>query len=135
MTHGHHVLVTQEDVRLAEVDAAGGAVELRRAQNDKEFVAVHLDLGTLVCEVRILDRQIVEVEGPLHLAQEVLVRLVQANPDKLAGLIRTAPMSSRSTSPTRWPSAYATQFTIALMGSPHRTEQQQATECKGYGKK
>ena len=88
MAHGHHVLFAQEDVRLAEVDAAGRAVELRRAQNDKELVAVHLDLGSLVRKVRILDRQVVQVEGPLHLAQELFVRLVQANPDELAGLIQ-----------------------------------------------
>ena len=88
MAHGHHVLLTQEDVRLAEVDAAGRSVELRRAQNDKQLVAVHLDLGSLVREVRILDRQVVQVKGPLHLAQELFLRLVQANPDELAGLIQ-----------------------------------------------
>ena len=88
VAHGYDVLFTQEDVRLAEVDAAGGAVELCRAQNDKELVAVHLDLGTLVRKVRILDRQVVQVEGPLHLAQELFLRLVQANPYELAGLIQ-----------------------------------------------
>ena len=41
-----------------------------------------------MCEVRILDRQIVQVEGPLHPAQQIFVRLVQANPNKLVGLIQ-----------------------------------------------
>ncbi len=36
--------------------------------------------------MRILDREIVEAELVLHLAQQLLARLVQADPDEVAGI-------------------------------------------------
>ena len=46
-----------------------------------------LDLGPLVGAVRVLDRQVVEAELLLDLAQQLLARLVQPDPDEPVGLL------------------------------------------------
>jgi hypothetical protein len=67
-------------VRLPELDMLRLADQLRRARHDKEAILILLQLRPLVRAVSILDGQVVEAKFLLNLAQQLLVRLVEANP-------------------------------------------------------
>ncbi len=82
MAHGHHVARAGEDVGLAELELAVAAGELRRPERHEDRVAVALELGALVRPMGVLDRQVVQPEGRLHPRQQLLVRLVEADPDE-----------------------------------------------------
>jgi hypothetical protein len=69
-------------VRLPELQMTRRAEKLRCAQHDKEAIIILLQLRPLVRIVGILNGQVVEAKFFLNLAQQLLVRLVQANPDK-----------------------------------------------------
>ena len=77
------VAAADEDLGLAELDVA--VDQERGAQDDEGRLAVLLELGPLVGVARVLDRELVELELPLELAQLVLVGLVDADPDEMAG--------------------------------------------------
>ncbi|HEY5778861.1 MAG TPA: hypothetical protein VIT00_08990, partial [Terrimicrobiaceae bacterium] len=53
-----------------------------RAQYNKETIVILLYLRSLVRAMGILDGQVVEAQFFLNLAQQLLFRLVQANPDE-----------------------------------------------------
>ena len=59
---------------------------------DEDRVAVDFELRALMCLAGVLDRQIVQVEFLLHLPQQLLIRLVQADPDH--GVFAVSPLSS-----------------------------------------
>ena len=82
MSYGNHVSWPDKEVRLAELDMLRIANQLRRAQHDKEAILILLQLRPLVRAVGILNGQVVEAKFFLNLAQQLLVRLVQANPNK-----------------------------------------------------
>src|ERR1051325_418380 len=63
-----------------ERDAALLAIGLGGAQGDEQRVAVALELGPLVGQVRVLDGEVVQAELGLHLLQQPLVRLVEPDP-------------------------------------------------------
>ena len=85
MPHRDDVVLADEDVRLAELDVRRRAAQLRGAQHDEQRVVVLLELRPLVGVVRVLDGEVVQVELALHLAQQLLGRLVQADPDEAPG--------------------------------------------------
>ena len=62
MAHGDHEVRADEDVELAEVDLLDVVHVGRRAQDHEERVAVALQLGSLVGNDRVLDRQLVQSE-------------------------------------------------------------------------
>ena len=66
------------------------AVELRGARHDKQRVAILLDLRSLMGVVGILDRKVMQLELPLHAAQQRHVGLMQADPHHVAGLAAPA---------------------------------------------
>ncbi|AND90887.1 hypothetical protein ACVIW3_000958 [Bradyrhizobium diazoefficiens] len=84
MAHRDQIAFADEDVRLAEGDPA--LDQLRRPRHDEQGLAVLLDLGPLVGVGGVLDREIVQVELLLHGAEQGRVRLVQPDPDHVAGL-------------------------------------------------
>ena len=87
MTHGDDIAAAGEDMRLAELDLV--VDKLRGAQRDEDRVAIDFELGALMREQRVLDRQVVQREPLLHGAQQLLVRLVQSDPGETAvGLAR-----------------------------------------------
>ena len=69
MPHRHDVAPPDEEVRLAEGDAAFH--ELRRPRHDEERLAVLLDLRALMRLLGVLDRHLVQVELFLHAAEEL----------------------------------------------------------------
>ena len=81
------VVRADEEVRLAELDRAGRAIEMGRTQDGEERVAVALELRPLVGTRGVLDREVVERELPLHFRQDLGIGLVQADPDEAAGLL------------------------------------------------
>ena len=80
---GDDVAPAGEDVGLAVLDLAG--LPLRGAQHDEQGIAVDLELGALMRVVGVLDREVVQPEPALHPAQQLLARLVQAEPDEAVG--------------------------------------------------
>ena len=77
VTDGQNEVRTTEDVQLAEFDPLGLVAVPRSTQHHEQCLAVALELGALVRDDRILDRQFVEVEmlcsgiqlgvvGPVH---------------------------------------------------------------------
>ena len=58
--------------------------QLRRARHDEQRVAILLDFRPLVGMVGVLDGEIVQVELPLHAAQQRHIRLVQSDPDHVS---------------------------------------------------
>ena len=82
MSHRNHVSWPDKDVRLPELEMMRLADQLRRAQHHEEAILILLELRPLVRAVGILNGQVVEAKFFLNLAQQLLVRLVQANPDK-----------------------------------------------------
>ena len=82
MSHRNHVSWPDKDVRLPELEMMRLADQLRRAQHHEEAILILLELRPLVRAVGVLDGQVVEAKFFLNLAQQLLVRLVQANPDK-----------------------------------------------------
>ncbi len=86
MAHRDDVAAADEEMRLAEGDAA--VDHLRRARDDEQAVAVLLDLRPLMGVARVLDGEIVQAELALNPPQELVGRLVQADPDDVAGLLR-----------------------------------------------
>ena len=83
--HRHDVVLADEHVRLAELDVRRRAAHLRRAQDHEQRVVVDLELRPLVRVVGVLDGEIVQVELALDLAQQLLARLVHADPDEAPG--------------------------------------------------
>ena len=51
-------------------------------QHGEQRIPIFLDLGTLVAMLRILHRQFVQAEFPLHLGEFIGSGLVQRDPDK-----------------------------------------------------
>ena len=82
VAHRHQIARADEQVGLAKTDMAVDG--LRGVDGDEQRVAVRLDLGPLVRVVRILDREIVQAEFLLQLAQDAFSGLVQADPDETA---------------------------------------------------
>ena len=62
MADRDHELRPGEDVHLAELDRLGLVDVARGAQDEEQRVAVALELGPLVGDDRVLDRQLVQVE-------------------------------------------------------------------------
>src|SRR6185436_15635576 len=81
--HRYDVSRADEEMRLAHVDLTGGRVPGRGPQDHEETRAVLLELRPLVGRVRVLDRELVEPELLLDLAQDVLGWLVQPDPDEV----------------------------------------------------
>ena len=86
MADGDHVAAPDEQVRLAEGDAP--VEHLGRSRDDEQRLAVLLELGPLMGLEGVLDGEVVQAELRLELPQEVEARLVQADPDHMAGLAR-----------------------------------------------
>ena len=84
MTHGYDVAAADEDVRLAEGDAA--VDKLRRARNDEDPVAIELELRVVVRLAGVLDGEVVQAELRLNAAQQLVGGLVQPDPDDVPGL-------------------------------------------------
>jgi hypothetical protein len=84
VAHRDDVAAADEEMRLAEGDAA--VDHLRRAGDDEQAVAVLLDLRPLMGVARILDGEVVQAELALNPPQELVGRLVQADPHDVAGL-------------------------------------------------
>lgn len=84
MAHRHQIAFADEDVRLAEGDAA--LDQLRGARDDEQSLAILLDLGPLMGVVGVLDGELVQIELLLHGAEERHVGFVQADPDHVSGL-------------------------------------------------
>ena len=82
-----HVAGADEEVGLAEGDPPLLPVRLRGAERDEERVAVALELGPLVGQVGVLDGEVVQPELGLHLLEERLVGLVEADPDEAVVLL------------------------------------------------
>ncbi len=93
MAHRHDVARADEEVGLAELEIAvieGGGVagdrgvggELRRAQDDEQGVAVAFELRPLVGAMGVLDREVVKVEGRLHVVEQSFARFVESQPDE-----------------------------------------------------
>ena len=80
MAHGDEIIAAHEDMRFAERDLA--ADDLRRVRDEEQRIGVDVDLRALVRAVRILDRELVQVEFLAQLFEQRLVRLVQADPDE-----------------------------------------------------
>ena len=60
------------------------AVELGGARHDEQPVAILFDLRSLVGVIGVLDREIVQLELPLHNGQESDIGFVQSNPHHMA---------------------------------------------------
>ena len=76
-------------MRLAEPDAA--VHHLGGSRHDEQRIAVFLKLGLLVSAFGVLDREGVQIELPLHANQQIVFRLVQADPDHVARAARPFP--------------------------------------------
>lgn len=70
---GDDVAGTDEDVGFTALDPA--ALQFGRAQHDEQRVVVNLQLGPLMGAMGVLDRQIVQTEPRLDVAQHFLARL------------------------------------------------------------
>jgi hypothetical protein len=70
-------------VRLAERDPP--LDQLSGARDYEQGVPILFELGALMGISRVLDRELVQSELNLDLPQEMLLRLVQTNPDDVAG--------------------------------------------------
>ena len=89
MAHRQDVARADEDVRLAERDAAVTvARQLCRTEDDEERVAVLLELRPLVGTERILDGEVVQPERLLQGSEELLVWLLEADPHELVRLAK-----------------------------------------------
>jgi hypothetical protein len=75
-------------VRLAEADVA--VDQLCGPRHDEEAIAILLDLRALVRMIGVLDREVMQLELPLHAGQDRDVGLVQADPDDVSGLAAPA---------------------------------------------
>ncbi len=84
VAHGHDVAAADEDVRLAESDAA--VEKLRGARDDEDAVAVELDLRMVVRLAGVLDGEVVQAELGLDAIEELVGRLMQPDPDHVARL-------------------------------------------------
>ncbi len=87
MADRDHVAGAHEEVGLAEGDPPLLPVRLGGAERDEERVAVALQLGPLVGQVGVLDGQVVQPELGLHLLEQRLVGLVEADPDEAVVLL------------------------------------------------
>jgi hypothetical protein len=67
---------------LSELEMTRLADQLRRAQNYEEAILILFQLRPLVRGEGILDSEIVQAKFFLNLAKQLLVRLIQSNPDK-----------------------------------------------------
>ena len=102
MTDRDQISFADEQMGFAECDAF--AVELRGAGDDEQRFAILFDLGPLVGVVGVLDGEIVELELPLHAAQQRHIRFVQSDPDHVARPARQPAASSTAMLATRRPS-------------------------------
>ena len=82
MPHGDEVVGADEHVGLAVTDLF--ALQMGGAGDHEELVAIDVDLGELARRERVLDRQGMKIEAVLQDAKLFRVRLVQADPGKLA---------------------------------------------------
>ena len=80
LPHRQHVVPADEHVHLADLQLL--ARHLDGVQHGEQRVAVLLDLGPLVAVVRVLDRQLVQVELVLHLGELGGVGVAQRHPDE-----------------------------------------------------
>jgi hypothetical protein len=83
---GHDIAAPDEEVRLAEGDAA--VHELRGSRDDEERLAILLEFWTLMRLLGVLDRHLMQIELPLDAAQELGRRLVEADPDDVTRPLR-----------------------------------------------
>jgi len=86
VAHRDHVVAGGEQVHLAEVDPLSLLVVARGLQDDEVGVLVVLQLRPLVGALRVLDRQLVQVEALRHLVKLLGAGLMQPQPDELARL-------------------------------------------------
>ena len=82
MTDRNQISFADEQMGFAERNAV--AVELGGARHDEQPVAILFDLRSLVGVIGVLDREIVQLELPLHAFQERRVRFVQSDPRHMA---------------------------------------------------
>ena len=80
-----------EDVDLAELDLLDVVEVARRAQDDEQRVAVALELGSLVGDDRVLDRQLVQAELLGDVEQQRLRRPEEADPAIALGPLAQQP--------------------------------------------
>ena len=74
----HDEALAHDQMGLAEGD--GAVDELRRPQHHEQHVAIEFELRPLMRLMHVLDQELVQVELRLYDLQELLVRLVQAEP-------------------------------------------------------
>ena len=80
MAQRHEVARADEHMRLAEGDPA--VHELCGMRDHEQRIAVRLDLRPLVRIARILDREVVQAEFLLELAEQRRLRIEQPDPDE-----------------------------------------------------
>ena len=90
MSHGDEIVLAEEDVRLAELQMTGRRNQVRRSQHHEHGVLVEFELRPLMRVVGVLDREVVQTELLLHGAQDVLLRLVESEPDELIRFLECA---------------------------------------------
>ena len=82
MAHSDDIAAPHKDVGLAKRDASGQ--HLRGPGDNEETLAVLLELGSLVRLGRIFDGKIMKAELLLHLPQQLLLWVEQADPHDMA---------------------------------------------------
>ena len=118
VAHGEDEAVADEQQDLAEEDVA--VLLARGLQDEKDRLAVDLELRTLMRLDRVLDRELVEVELAPHRLELALARLVEADPDERAGAERLVCVLEREVAGAPAPSSYTAQSTITGQVSPVR---------------
>ena len=88
---GEHEVRADEDVDLAELDLLDVVEVGGGAQHDEQRVAVALELGPLVGDDRVLDRELVQAELLGDRQELRLGRPEQPDPGHRAGLVAQAP--------------------------------------------
>jgi hypothetical protein len=84
-SHREYEVRPHEDVDLAEGERP--ALELDGVQHEEERVAVLLQLGPLVPMPRVLDRELMEPELPLHRLELGGLGVLSATQTKHSGLL------------------------------------------------
>src|SRR5512132_1494548 len=85
MPHRDHVPGAGEEMDLTEVDDLAILVVMRRLEDDEDVLVVVLDLRSLMWVLSVLDGELVEPEQLLQPPQIAGLRLVDPDPDELAG--------------------------------------------------
>ena len=93
MTNRDEIILAEKYVCFAERDLVFR--ELRGVNDDEQRIAVHLDLGALMREVRIFHSQFVQMENTGELIEQgfVEVRAIRTHTN-VAGSLRTSGISS-----------------------------------------